>query len=177
MTLTIAVGTTNPAKLNAVQKAFELLYPAKKIVVTRINVDSGVSAQPMSSTESIIGAKNRAHRALEAYQKAEYGVGLEGGLEQIGEDWFDCGWCAIEDRKGVVGVASSARIPTPKKIMDKIFEGLELGDVIDQVFHRVNVKQAEGHFGLMTNNAVTRTDGYVHGICMAFSRFLHPEMF
>ena len=177
MNITIAVGTKNPAKLNAVQSAFSKLFPNDTIITNSHDVPSGVASQPMDTASSITGARNRATGALAIDSEATYGVGLEGGLEQIGDLWFDCGWCVIVDRKNQEGVASSARIPTPKSMMDKIHQGIELGDVIDLIFKTKNAKQAEGHFGLMTNNTVTRTDGYVQGICMAFSRFLHPELF
>jgi inosine/xanthosine triphosphatase len=173
----IVAGTTNPAKIKAVSIAFSKLYPDRHHDIIPTKVDSGVSAQPMSSQESITGATNRAARALKQVGSATYGVGLEGGLEEINGEWFDCGWCVIVDRHGIQGVASSARIITPPAIMKLIEQGQELGDAIDNVFNRENSKQAEGHFGLMTNNAVTRTDGYVHAVCLAFTRFLHPKLF
>ena len=177
MSITIAVGTKNPAKVNAVQAAFSKLFPNEIIMTNSHDVSSGIDSQPMNTSTSITGARNRATKALASDNEATYGAGLEGGLEQIGDLWFDCGWCVIVDRNNQEGVASSARLPTPKIMMDKIYQGIELGEVIDLIFKTKNAKQAEGHFGLMTNNTVTRTDGYVQGICMAFSRFLHPELF
>ena len=177
MKLVIAVGTKNPAKINAVQQAFEKMFPTDFVIVNGLSVISSVASQPMDTATSITGARHRAKEALLKDNTAIYGVGLEGGLEQIGDVWFDCGWCVIIDRKNQEGIASSARISTPPVMMEKILQGVELGEVIDIVFNTKNAKQKEGHFGLMTNNAVTRTDGYVQGICMAFSRFLHPELF
>jgi inosine/xanthosine triphosphatase len=173
----IAVGTKNPAKLNAVKLAYQKMFPHKVVVVKGYQVNSGVSDQPMSDAECVIGAKNRAINALSKNPQAVYGIGLEGGIDEVSGEWYDCGWCAITDQNGAIGLASSARIPTPGPIMKHIRQGKELGEVIDILFNRVNVKQAEGHFGLMTNNAVTRTDGYMHAVCLAFSRFLHPEFF
>jgi inosine/xanthosine triphosphatase len=173
----IAIGTKNPAKIKAVELGFKRMFPDETISVNSYDVASGVSSQPMSDAECVTGAKNRAQNALNQDPDADYGVGLEGGIDQVGDEWYDCGWCAIVSKTGEIGVASSARIPTPEKIMQHIRKGEELGNIIDVLFNRNNVKQAEGHFGLMTNNAVTRTDGYVHAVCLAFSRFLHPEIF
>ncbi len=173
----IAVGSRNPVKIEAVRLAFTKIWPDDVWEAVGYKTQSGVSAQPMSAAESQTGAKNRAIAALKQNADAWYGVGIEGGLEQIGDNWYDCGWCVVVDRDGFEGIASSARIPTPESIMKHIRNGAELGDAIDNIFNRKNTKQAEGHFGLMTNNAVTRTSGYVQGVCLALSRFLHPKLF
>ena len=62
----VAVGSTNPAKIKAVKAAFQKVWPDKKWVVEGVEVKSGVSDQPMSTSESIKGATNRAKRSLKA---------------------------------------------------------------------------------------------------------------
>jgi non-canonical (house-cleaning) NTP pyrophosphatase len=98
-------------------------------------------------------------------------------LQPIGDQWFDCGWIVIIDQEGVKGIGSTARIITPPKMMQRIHQGIELGHVVDEFFHTQNAKQSDGHFGLMTNNAITRTSGYVDGVIMALVRFLQPQLF
>ncbi len=83
----------------------------------------------------------------------------------------------VVDKKGREGIASSVRIHTPAKMIKLIKLGKELGDVDDILFNKKNSKQAEGHFGLMTNNAITRKKGYVDGVIIALSRFLHPRLY
>lgn len=175
--MNIIVGSTNPVKINAVKHGFQKIWPDNLWNVTGQAADSGVSHQPMSPQESLNGSRNRASQALKQSPTADYGVGLEGGLEQVNGIWFDCGWCVVLNRQGQEGVATSARIETPESIMKYIRSGKELGDAIDIIFKRQNAKQAEGQFGLMTNGVVTRTDGYIHAVCLALSRFLHPEIF
>lgn len=36
--------------------------------------------------------------ALEATD-ADYGLGMEGGLSRVGDQWFECGWMAVIDKK------------------------------------------------------------------------------
>lgn len=172
----IAVGSKNPVKINAVKHAFELVWPKKKFEVVGVKVSSGVSDQPMSDKESILGATFRAKRSMQE-AKADFGVGLEGGLQNIGKLWFDCGWAVVMDKKGTIGIGSSARMQTPKKILNLVKRGKEIGEAMDIIFKRKNSKQAEGHFGLMTKNIVTRTDAYVDSLVFALSRFLHPKLF
>ncbi len=170
----VAVGSKNPVKIAAAKAAFKKVWPEKKWEVVGVDVPSGVSDQPMSDKESIKGASNRARRALKEVG-ADFGVGMEGGLQKIGETWFDCGWMVVEDKKGRKGVASSVRMETPRKLMKLIKEGKELGEANDILFGRRNSKQAEGHFGLMTDNIITRKHGYQDAIVIALARFIQPK--
>jgi inosine/xanthosine triphosphatase len=172
----VAVGSKNSVKINAVKDAFRLVFPQKRWDVIGIDVESGVSNQPMSDRESIKGARNRAKKALKIL-KADFGVGLEGGLHEIDGRWFDNGWIAVIDKNGKEGFGSTVKMPTPEKLMELIHKGIELGVANDILFKRTNSKHAEGHFGIMTNNIITRTSGYRDGVVAALTRFIHPEIF
>lgn len=172
----IAVGSQNPIKIEATRRAFEALWPEEKWEISGTDVSSGVSSQPMSDEESIRGARNRARHALKT-TGVDYGVGLEGGLHKIGKHYFDCGWIVVVDRAGNEGIGSTGKILTPPRLLKFIDQGMELGTANDIVFHTINSKQNEGHFGLMTKNVITRSDGYMHGVVLALSRFVHPHLF
>ncbi|OGE33014.1 hypothetical protein A3E66_02065 [Candidatus Daviesbacteria bacterium RIFCSPHIGHO2_12_FULL_37_16] len=172
----VAVGSKNPVKIEAVKRAFEIIWPEKKWDVLGVEVSSGVSNQPMSDLESIKGATTRAKRAIKAL-KADFGVGLEGGLQKIKKDWFDCGWIVVINKKGEMGMGSSIRMHAPRRMMELVKKGMELGDANDLIFRKVNTKQSEGHFGLMTKNAITRTTAYRDGVIAALSYFLHTHLF
>lgn len=172
----VAVGSKNPVKISAVKQAFEIVFPDETWIVEGVDVKSGISDQPMSDRECIRGAKNRAKRAMKKLN-ADFGVGLEGGLHKIDKRWFDTGWMVVLDKKGQEGIGSTIRMRTPDKMMKYIHEGMELGHVNDLIFKKKNSKQAEGHFGLMTGNKITRTSAYVDGIVSALVSFLHPDLF
>ena len=171
----VVVGSKNPVKIQATKEAFEKLWPKKNRSVIGLEVKSGVSDQPMSDEESIKGASNRAKKALKT-GKADFGIGFEGGLHKIGEKWFDCGWVVVVNKKGQIGIATTVRVEIPRKMMRLIIKGKELGEVIDIHSGGVNMKQKEGHFGFITNGAITRAEGYRDGLIMALARFLHPEL-
>ena len=111
----IAVGSKNPVKIEAARLAFLAVWPGSDCEMIECDAPSGVSEQPMSDEESIQGARNRARHAIKN-TNAGYGVGLEGGLHKIGNQYFDCGWIAVVDREGNEGVGSTARILTPPRI-------------------------------------------------------------
>ena len=172
----VLVGSLNPVKIAAVQAAFTTVWPEHTWEIEGVVVSSGVSNQPMSDLESITGARNRAINALAAGE-ADYGVGLEGGLQQIGEQWFDCGWVVVRDRNGREGSGSTARLAIPPCMISLVQQGLELGEAVDEVFQEHNSKQSGGHFGLMTNNVITRAKAYTDGVIVALACFVHAHLF
>ncbi|HEY8108947.1 MAG TPA: inosine/xanthosine triphosphatase [Patescibacteria group bacterium] len=172
----IVVGSTNPVKVDATRQAFEAVWPKERFTVEGVKVDSGVSDQPMSFEETIRGAKNRARAAM-LLKQTDFAVGLEAGADKMPAGWFETGWCAVLDADGTFGVGSSPVIAMGGPVMDRILEGKELGDVIDDMTARSGVKHQEGFFGIMTNGAVTRTDAFRIGIIFALARFAQPEFF
>lgn len=172
----VAIGSANPSKIEAVKQAFLAVYPQEAWEFVSAGVKSGVTDQPMSDQESIRGATNRAKRAMKQLN-ADFGVGLEGGLQKIGERWFDSGWIVIIDKEGKQGIGSSLRMQTPPKVMEMVRQGIEVGYADDIIFGTKNSKHGTGHFGLMTNDAVTRSEAYKDAIIAALTRFIHPELF
>ncbi|KAJ3281529.1 hypothetical protein HDU79_010684, partial [Rhizoclosmatium sp. JEL0117] len=144
MDLLVAVGTTNPTKLNAVKSALQTIFPNQTIIVKGVKVPSGVSDQPLSDVETIEGAVNRAKRALELVSEAAYGIGVEGGIDKVGENYFGFGWTAVVDRQGAVGTGCSARFQVPMKVMKPILEGEEMAVVIDRVSGLVDNRSGAG---------------------------------
>lgn len=172
----VAVGSTNPVKIEAVRRAFAALWPEQTWEIRAVPAASGVASQPMSDQESIAGARNRARGALQAVDAA-YGVGLEGGLQQIGEWWFDSGWIVVIDRDGHEGIGSTAKLIVPPPMITMVLQGMEVGEAVDAIFQQENSRQSHGHFGLMTRNAITRTTAYTDGVLTALARFIHPHIF
>lgn len=172
----IAVGSTNPVKIEATKRAFGKVWPKKKCEVVGVEVLSGVSHQPMTDKEAVRGARNRAKGVLKL-EKADFGVGLEGGLQEFEGIWFDTGWIVVIDKKGTEGIGSTIRMQNAPKTIKMVQKGMELGHVDDVVFKVKNSKQGDGHFGLMSKNAVTRTEAYTEGVISALVRFIRPELF
>lgn len=172
----VAVGSTNIVKIEAVKHAFASVWPDIKWEVMGVDVSSGVSSQPLTDEETIIGARHRALKARDTCD-ADYGIGIEGGIQEIDTHFYDSGWVVIVDRKNQEGSGSSLRIVVPPKMMAFISQGKELGEANDTTFQREDIGKQEGHFGTMTNGAITRVKGYTDGVIAALTRFIHPELF
>ncbi len=172
----VAVGSKNPIKIEAVLEAFIAVWPTTSWEIMGVEVDSGVTDQPMTNTESIRGARNRANAVMKQTE-SDYAVGLEGGIFKQGSAYFTCGWMVVINKKKQEGIGATVAIRLAPKTMDYILAGKELGDADDMLFGKTNSKQAEGHYGLMTNNIITRKQVYKDAVIVALTRFLHPELF
>ncbi|ELR25034.1 NTPase [Acanthamoeba castellanii str. Neff] len=156
----VVIGTTNPAKRAAVATVLDKLFPSGSQLLA-VSVPSGVSAQPFDVHET---RRHDQHRLA--------GVGLEGGLELIGERYFECGWICVADREGRLGWGSSARFELSAKLVAMLKEGKELADVIDEVSGKSDVRSNEGAMGIVTN--LSRAEAYSHGVWFAFAPFISP---
>jgi inosine/xanthosine triphosphatase len=160
------VGSTNPAKLEAVRLAVVQHWPEVKI--EGFNVKSNVSEQPMSDTETQTGAINRAKAALAAGlasgQKIPsnecLGIGLEGGVTKIGDELWATVWVAVTDQDGNVFSANGARIKISEFIAGPILAGGEMGPVVSKLVGIEDVRTKQGMIGVVTSNFVTRAEEY-----------------
>ena len=177
MAPTIAVGTTNKAKIQSVQNALDKIALANpefaNFKVVGCNVTTTVEKQPMSDLQSLEGANQRALAALESVTQSDYAVGIESGLNEIDSKWFESGWIVCISRLSAEkGIASSDRYEIRPKIVDLIKSGLELSEAIEQVLEVKGVRSNSGFSGLITNGVIDRTDSYVNAIILAFGPFI-----
>jgi len=170
--IVVAVGSKNPAKVSAVKKVFKEFF--KEVKVFGLPVDTSVSKQPLNM-ETIVGAHNRAKRALEVGE-ADYGVGIEGGLMELGGRWYNLGFVVIINRREETGTGTSGWFECPKTVLDEVRKGRELADAFDEVSGARDSRNELGVIGILTKNRITRKDLYVHGVYMALIPFINREL-
>jgi len=170
----VAVGSTNPTKVNAVRVVFEKIWKVAR--VRKVEVSSGVSPQPFGAKEIVAGALERAKKALEMTD-ADFGVGIEGGVARFGNRWYNLGFVAIVARDGKVGMGSSGWFECPPKILGKLERGKELGEVMDELTGEKDTKRGQGAIGIFTKGKVNRQKLYEHGVWMALCKLISPEFF
>jgi len=165
----VAIGSENPTKVAAVER---VLPDASH---TAVAVDSGVPEQPWGRAETVEGARNRAAAAVSATD-ADFGVGIEGGVEERAEPgglWLVM-WAAVTDGTDThFGAGPSIRLPEP--VADRLRDGEELGPILDDELGRAALGKQEGAIGVYTDGHVSRTDALADAVAGAFGPFLRTN--
>jgi inosine/xanthosine triphosphatase len=200
----LAVGSKRGPKLKAVSEALvafsSVLAPDAQFEVVGVEVESGVSNTPASREELMRGARQRAEALLQLARKNgdawRYFVGLEGGLDVVQEGasveemrWrtalkqygrrrvFLESWAYVTD--GVRGhYGRSGGIELPEALAHEVLEnGVELSVAIDKFAGAVGIRDAQGAWGVLSSNFITRQEAFRVAVVAAFAPFYNEKMY
>ena len=185
----IAVGSTRKPKLGAVREAIAslgpLLAPGKQIEVVGVEVESGVSHTPVSREELMQGARQRAEAVVKLAKRFgepwDFFVGLEGGLDVVCENEqrrvFLESWAYVSN--GVSGFyGRSGCIEVAETIAEEVVDhGVELSVAIDRFAGEVGIRDAQGAWGVLSGNLITRQDSFSVAVIAAFAPFYNTKMY
>ncbi len=203
----IAVGSTRGPKLEAVRDALKLcadhLNPGVRFDVLGFAVDSGVGHTPLSSAESMRGARQRTEALIQmAAGKGEvyqYFVGLEGGLEVMESDEshgshagqgtdthlpgnggrrvFLESWAYVSNgSQGHFGRSGGIEFP-PALAHEVLDNGVELAAAIDKFAGMAGIRDNQGAWGVLSNNLITRREAFRVALVAAFAPFYNGNLF
>ena len=172
----VVVSSLNPVKSDAVEKGFRRMFPHEQLNIVQTTVESGVSDQPMTDSDSRKGASNRALNARNAVPDGDFWVGVEGGCDYLDDDMVAFAWIVVQGNERR-GSARTALFRLPKEVQRLVESGLELGLADDQVFGEENSKQNSGAVGLLTGDVVTRTTLYEQAVILALIPFKNQELY
>ncbi|OGM31513.1 inositol monophosphatase [Candidatus Woesebacteria bacterium RIFCSPHIGHO2_01_FULL_44_21] len=173
----VVVASANPVKINTTEIGFAKMFPEVLFKVEGISAPSGVSDQPMSEEETMIGATNRANNVAKLVPNADYWVGIEGGLEERNGGMEGFAWIVVKSKNGKFGKGRTGAFFLPKKVVQLIKQGKELGEADDIVFGLKNSKQANGAVGILTGDVLTRTTFYEPAVILALIPFKNPRLY
>ena len=165
----IAIGTTNKAKIQAVQTIVNQYFD--NITYTYFKAASQVSDQPMTTEETRLGAVNRANNTSTATEAA-LSFGLEGGVTEIAGEMYVCNWGALTLADGTIFTAAGAQIRLPQEIAQEIRSGKELGPVMEHYTQRLDIRQGAGAVGIFTQGIVTRQTMFEHIVSLLVGQYL-----
>ncbi len=171
----IAVGTTNRAKLAAVETAVREVWPAAEIIP--VAAPSGVSEMPMTAAEGQRGARQRARAALTMASRATLGIGMEGAAQEEPGGLYLTNWVAVVDRTGRESLANGGSLPLPERIAQELRAGGELGPLMDRLTGDHDTKQGLGAAGYLTRGIVPRSLTFHVGVGLALAPFLRPDLY
>jgi len=152
------------------------MFPDKLFDVVGIQVDSGVSDQPMSDQVTRGGAITRANNAREAAPHGNFWVGIEGGCDYQDDKLVAFAWIVIYSGN-LMGSSRTAIFQLPQGVQKLVESGLELGEADDRVFGERNSKQNSGAVGLLTGEVVTRTRLYEQAVILALVPFKNQLLY
>ena len=180
----VAVGSLRRPKLEAVREALAAIsarfQPRVEYEVVGVDVPSGVGHTPLSREEMMTGARQRAENLARHPRAREEGwkyfAGLEGGLDVI----RDCGrriaflenWACVIDTQGRQSYGQSGAIALPEPLAITVVDnGVELSAAIDEFAGQKNIRDAQGAWGVLTNNVITRQEAFRVSFINAFAVF------
>jgi inosine/xanthosine triphosphatase len=200
----VAVGSTRRPKLDAVGAALSSIpfaFPDFEIV--GVEVASGVRHTPLTREDLMTGARQRAE-ALVRIARTEnkpwnYFIGLEGGIDVVratdvmpnldivpdvdvvaeaGKRWvFLENWAYITDgANGAFGQSGAILLP---EVLARIVvdDGVELSEAIDAFAGRQGIRDAEGAWGILSRNLISRQEAFRVAVLNAMAPFYNREIY
>ncbi|HXK37958.1 MAG TPA: inosine/xanthosine triphosphatase [Candidatus Paceibacterota bacterium] len=174
-----AIGSTNPTKTNALIAVLSEYEEYRDCAVHSFAVQSGVSEQPKSLEEIIVGARNRAR---EAYTANGIAVGLESGLFPVPlakSGMMVTTACVLYDGHAFhLGLSSAFECPS--KVVDMVHED---GVDLNKAFHECGLTDDPklghrgGAIGVLTKGHVTRSEYMMQAIRLALIHLQNPELY
>ncbi len=186
----IAVGSARLVKMNAMSAALasfgSFLSVDTEFEVEGVDVPSGVRHTPLTREDTMAGARQRAEALRKiAHDKNapwEYFVGLEGGLDVIREgssQWvFLENWAYAADRSGRGFFGQSGAILLPAPLVESVVtQGVELSEAIDAFAGNRGIRDAQGAWGILTHNLITRQEAFRVAVINAFAPFFNSAAY
>jgi inosine/xanthosine triphosphatase len=190
----IAIGSIRGPKLDAVTDALKefapLLSPNLQFETRGFEVDSGVGHTPISSAQSMTGARQRAEalirKAAEESQQYQFYVGLEGGLDVVPDPdsrfkthrrVFLESWAYVTDgTHGYYGRSGGIEIPQALAV-DVLENGLELSVAIDKFAGLAGIRDRQGAWGVLSGDLISRREAFRVAVIAAFAPFYNAPLY
>lgn len=186
----VAVGTTRRPKLNAVWEALTVFGPVldsdAQFDIAAVEVASGVRHTPLSREEIMDGARQRVEAlvrvAREQNEPWPYFVGLEGGLDVVRNGSarfvFLENWACVADADGRASFGQSGAVAVPEALAKSVVDdGVELAQAIDRFAGGRGIRDAQGTWGILTSNMITRQDAFRVAVINAFAPFFNRGIY
>ncbi|MDX1630761.1 MAG: inosine/xanthosine triphosphatase [Thermoanaerobaculia bacterium] len=184
----VVVASGNPVKIEASRLGFQRAFRDRRFRVEGLSVDVEVSDQPLTDEETRRGARLRVAAVAAAEPDAAFWVGIEGGVASLPEmagvaegsgereeRLVAFAWVAIRARSPAgLGESRTGTFELPPPVASLVRDGEELGVADDLVFGREGSKRSNGAVGLLTRDAIDRTELYTPAVVLALVPFLHP---
>ncbi|MFI5296535.1 MAG: DUF84 family protein [Polyangiales bacterium] len=158
----IIIASENPTKIEAARAALAQYPRLAKEQLVSMAVPSQVRRQPMSLTETIEGATNRAYGALRASPLCDLAIGIESGVFLLPNDRIKqlvgtCA-CAIAGRGKYPLVEMSSTWTLPWRVAELVLNGKSVSEAALETgyTHQQDVGHYDGLIGVLSGGRLTR---------------------
>ena len=169
----VAVGSTNPAKIKGIERAFRHYIREFKLI--GMSVGNCVGPQPWEYKEIFRGARCRAINSIRKIKGADYGVGLEAGIVRHEDRYYILQVCCVISSNGDSAFGLSPGFEAPTEVIEPIVEGIssELEKAVETLTNVERVGEKGGLIGIMSKGIVKREDLSYYATLMALIKLFH----
>lgn len=160
----VVLGSKNPDKVKIVKKALQELRLVVEVV--GVEVESGITNQPLDKETTRKGAATRAINAKKKNPDADLWFGLEGGLHNYSEGYRLVTCAILIDKEGKEFSGEGEEIHLPVEVSDEIKNGGWFVDVV-----RRYAKEHE-----IDKNLITRSTPFTHAIQNMYAGYLKDAL-
>jgi inosine/xanthosine triphosphatase len=174
----VAIGSTNPAKVQGTSRVLAKLMPGTEI--RQVDTSSSITRlQPVGLDQKLHGAVDRARFALSAVKKADLGIGIEAGIFALASDagHLNLQLAAIVDDAGRLSVGSSAGFPLPPLFVEKMLEEDKELDSYSRELTNAHVREEDGIVYHVTKGSMSRVEMSEQCVRMALVPWLNRELY
>ena len=116
-------------------------------------------------------------------------MGLEGGLDAVHgiandasgaarRTVFLVSWAYVTDGPGRGHYGQAGGIELPEALAVRVIDqGVELAEVIDAFAGETGIRDAQGGWGVLTSNLITRQDVFRTAVINAFAPFFNSQLY
>lgn len=152
------------------------MFPNTDFDFSGVSVHLDISDQPLNNEDTFQGALVRVENAKIEFIDADYWVGIEGGIQKIGDEMESFAWVVVQSSTQI-GKSRTGTFFLPKQIVHLINQGKELGEADDIVFNRTNSKLDNGTIGILTDNVIDRTKYYLEAVVLSLIPFKNEHLY
>lgn len=178
----IIIGSANPQKIKAVQELASVYEFMQNADVLGVEVDSGISDQPKTLDEIILGAKNRAQNAFNSTTDATLGFGIESGImpaPHTKTGFVNLCACAIYNGNDFY-IGLSGAFELPSEVINLIInEGMNTSEACKKIglTSHEYVGHADGIIGILSKSKLTRLTYSKQAAQMALVRYENKNLY
>lgn len=170
------IGTRNPGKIEGVKRAFSKYFT--EVEVEGFAVESDVSEQPFDD-EVLKGAKNRVKNVKKLAEhkgiKADFYVGIEGGITNSLGTIIELNMAVVEDNNNFQSVGTSPGFSVPERYIDEI-KKTDFGKLMDKLFNGKKLSDGKGGISFLTKEQVSRIDMVELATTMALASHINADL-